>query len=370
MLKDQKARTADADGVRGKAGASDADNRSLADAIFKRGRGLYDEGRFDEAMIEWEKLVGLVDEEVTLRSLLTALRQAEAEARAAAESARQAQASAPKSVQAPEEALQFLTRAEQKLREDSREFGRSSAARSNEAVDRQKSVDADLARASELYDQGRMDEAVALWEKIAGETENGAALLERVNALKTARAGLLNDRKMYEEVSAKVEAVKTRVPDEFLRELETANADLVRAVTDAKAGAAEAEKQLVDRRGWVDTKFREGKVLYDQGRFSEAIGTWDTLTPFLEKDSRFIALIADLKSKATRLSAADGKLAKPAVPLDEVDAMMVEYNVMTPEEIEKRKTDLADTETWKEEEPAGTAAKKPEKARQCPLKRR
>ncbi len=265
-------------------------------------------------------------------------------------------------------------------------------------VDRQSLINTTFQKGKNLYEQDRIPEALEEWSTITPYLEKGSQSKEFIDAVAKNYENLLVVKKAAEEAQIK-KTVKFQAPEDMARVLEEAGNKLRAQVEDSKTRKESSENSRRERQLFIDGKFQRGQLLYQQGQVEEALTEWKAILPYIQDDSKVRQLIlkaeenrrlleeepqaapqrplilpADLEktlesvnktlekkteaksrekleadvldviqNKKEKLRKGEPKKAakvEPKVQLDEIEQMMLEYDIATPQELEKQHQEL------------------------------
>ena len=231
-------------------------------AAFEKGRRLYDAGDLDGALVEWETLAPSVEDGQTIRTLIASIRADREAARKASE-----RPAAPTAVRAPKELLNDLESASERTKAQVAEARariveaeKASADSSAETLRVRESFEAGRA----LFQSGKIAEAIAEWEKLPASAGARASL----SKLKENYRLLQETKKVSPPTAGETRAFSPKELEAFL---DTASRRMKAELSEAEARRAAREKPVREREGAVQSLFENGKLLYYQGRYDEAL---------------------------------------------------------------------------------------------------
>jgi hypothetical protein len=264
-------------------------------------------------------------------------------------------------------------------------------------VDRQTLINTTFQKGKNLYEEDRIPEALEEWATITPYLDKGSQLKEFIDGVAKNYENSLLVKKAAAEADAK-KAIKFQAPEDMPRYLEEAGNKLKAQVEDSRMQKEAAENLRRERQLFIDGKFQKGRLLYEQGKPEDAITEWKTILPYIQDDSKVRQLILkaeehnqmlkeeppasespvvippdlgpalvslnsalekkaesknrekleadvrdviqDKKEKLHKTNAKKTKKIESEIPLDEIEQMMLEYNIATPQELEKRHQEL------------------------------
>jgi hypothetical protein len=116
-----------------------------------------------------------------------------------------------------------------------------------------------------------------------------------------------------EETPGKEPPVKLKNEEEVLTVLTQANDTLKTQADELRSKADAAEKDIKDRKDWIEFTFQKGKTFYDQGNYAKAVEEWGVLGPYLGESPQVRDKIEEAKKNYS-----EGKMAQKVI--DTVEA--------------------------------------------------
>lgn len=270
-----------------KAAQALAEREALVAATLKNAGAYFEKGRYEDALKEWDSIAGQFENADELKKMLDSLRrdhQAMADAKAAAN---QAIAKNNMKFKAPAEFAQSLAAASQALQASAQKSLAQRAEMEKQVADRQAAMLALFKKGTELYQKGQVPDAIVEWSKLDVYLDADSSLKPLLEQLRQDHAKALAARKSADDFAANgYKELKLPYADEMAKLLNEADAKLKNEAKTYENRRAETEKILAERQEWVAATFQKGKVLYEQGRYDEAVEVWDTVTPYLQDESK------------------------------------------------------------------------------------
>ena len=396
------AQTQEAEVAKQKAVQYLADRQGQVQQTFDRGKKFYWEGKIAEAIQEWTSIAPYLEDSSIKTSVQAVTANYEALLKIQQE-AQGAELRKDSKLKTPDELPKILGDANQIITSQTQYAETQKKLADQTFVDRQSIINSTFQKGKTLYEQDRIPEALDEWATITPYLEKGSQLKAFIDNVAKNYQESQVAKKVAEEAETK-KAIKFRSPEDLSKLLDEASQKLNAQAEDSKMQKEVAEKTRADRQAFIDANFEKGKTMYENGNISGAVDAWTALIPYIEDDAKIRQLIlkveenrralqeasastetpapepraalpddfekmlndsnrelekktgekgrakleADVREviqnkKASSKKAADKKSVKTkseAIPMDEIEQMMVEYNVATPNEIEKRHQEL------------------------------
>ena len=264
---------------------------------FDLGKSFYLEGKFDQAIAEWEKFGPYLDEQSGAKKLLEAVKQSYEEASLAKKSAVEAAAGDYQGLKLPyaEQMEKLLSEADTKLKEEASAYTVKKGEMEKTMAERQEWSVTTFNKGKIFYDQGQYDEALGQWERLLPYLEEGQAIKERIISLRESVNAIAAGKNSLGESSSGERPVKLKNEEEVLMVLEQADQKFKAEAEALRAKKLDLEKSFEQRAAWMEDTFQKGKTYYDQGNYSKAVEEWGTLGPYLGENPRVRDLIEAAK---------------------------------------------------------------------------
>ncbi len=363
--------------AREKSEAAASEKKAQTDALFENGRALYEQGRVVEALEEWKKLLPYLSDRARIEALMDEAGAAAKSADSASNDSRAAAKRAAFKFESENSLAVLLSAAAEKKRSESGRLERVRQDVQASADKRRALVDTAFKKGKALYDQGKPDEALKEWELMLPEFQDPAGVQALMKEFDQANRAALEASAQAQKTQSLTHQ-KLGTPEGMALLLKEEGQRLKAETAIVGAANVAAQAQIKERQGLLDANFRKGKSLYAKGKVNEALEVWRSLLPRLEEADALNKLLLDVEQKHERLVndqklyerslAAQPEKEKLKAPegfrrtleetdralagsiierqgqaqkklktknLDEIEQMMLEYNVMDLEEIEK-----------------------------------
>ncbi|OGW91792.1 MAG: hypothetical protein A3D28_03875, partial [Omnitrophica bacterium RIFCSPHIGHO2_02_FULL_63_14] len=278
-----------------------AEHKANLQGIHDKAKTLFAEGRFREAADAWSQLTPLVADGPVIRQSLDDFRRRHAEVEQTRAAADQAEASSRQTQKAPAEFLKMLSQAEKDLEAQAREDAERQARLQKELSDRQAGVLESFRKAGELYKKGDVEGALKIWEALEPQVDPSQGLLALIQKVRSsyeeaqAARGAANDF-----ANTQYKDLKVPYADQMTALLNEMDQGLAARTQKAQEDLNQMQKTLAERQEWINATFQKGRDLYQEGRHQEALDSWETLTPHLDKTSQIRDQIARQRQALSR----------------------------------------------------------------------
>lgn len=277
---------------------------------FDEGRALFDRGRTAEALDAWDRATAGLESESAIRRKLAELRLQSSNVAALARAA----GDRPAAPRVPLDEISAAITAASKQLESEAQTLRSKQKQQNAAAnERQAEIERVFEAGKTLYGQGRYDAAIGEWSRIPEFADDGAAVRQRIDELRTLYAASNQARAEAKKSAETADAVRAALPQEFYAVLEEAGralkSETVRVRAETETARRLRDETLSRKQAEIDATFQAGRELLRQGRYEQAIGEWRKLLPYVDGQSGLESLLDALKDAHGRLEMARAETA-------------------------------------------------------------
>lgn len=264
---------------------------------FDLGKAFYLEGKFDQAVAEWEKFRPYLEERSGVQKLIEAVKQGHNEASVAKKAAVEAAAGDYQGLKLPYagQITKLLTEADAKLKEEAAEYTAKKNEMAKTMSERQEWSITTFNKGKIFYDQGQIEEALDQWERLLPYLEEGAVIKERIQSLRENHNAIVAGKNSLRDPSSGETRVKLTNENQMLDILTTADQRFKDDVEAARMKRLELERSLEQRKAWIEDTFEKGRIYYDQGNYAEALEEWGILGPYLGEHPKVRDLIETAK---------------------------------------------------------------------------
>ena len=295
----------EAENQRVKADQTLSERQLFVKTTFEKGKTLYGEAHFAEAIQEWEKLGPYLDEQTGIQKLIGEAKTNYKNAMDSKQLAVEAFAKEYKGLKLSytDQMIKLLEEANAKLSSESAQNKLKVDDLEKTLAERREWAANTFNKASVYYDQGRYDEAIEQWERLLPYLESDSPMKKQIEMIRTNFNALQNGSKSAETLNTKKDKW-TEVPEEFSQSLTEVSKKFEEKARDAQSGSATLEKEISDRKEYFRFVYQKGKDLFDQGNDEEALKAWETLMPYLAEAPGIKAQIETAKNSLKDLKAA------------------------------------------------------------------
>ncbi len=368
-----KAQLAEAEAYKAKAEQQLAGRQAQIQAAFEKGKQAYWDGKVSEAVQEWSSIADSLEDQSVRKSIQTVAESYDNLLKTQ-RAAQEAELKKNNKLRTPDELPRLLADAKQIVSSQQTYSETQKKIADQTFVDRQALINTTYEKGKRLYNENRIPEALEEWGTITPYLENGSQLKEFIQGVQESYDQSLIAKKAADEAQVK-RTIKFQSPENLSTLLEETGRKLKAQADESQSKKAEADKTRADRQLFIDSNFLRGKLLYEEGKLTEAIDIWKSLLPYLHDDGKVRQLIVkaenarrelseqqkkskleedvrnviqDKKISSTKIAGLStpakptkaGKPAKSGPQLDEIEQMMLEYNIASKTELEKRHQEL------------------------------
>jgi hypothetical protein len=263
-----------------------ADRKNWVEVTFQKGRHAYAQGNFKDAAAEWRTLLPFIENGEQLKS---AIDDFERNLQVSMESSKVfagAQARKDTRFPAPEELSVLLTQLNEKVKNEALEATAEKVKAEQVHFERQKAVQQAFERGRAFYQEGRIEDALAEWDRLAPYLDAQSGAQKLLDAVKQSyRASLDAKKAAVEAAAADYQGLKLPYSEQMAKLLSDADQKLQEEASKLDTKKREVERTLAERQEWSVTTFNKGKVFFDQGQYEQALGQWERLLPYLSDGS-------------------------------------------------------------------------------------
>jgi cytochrome c-type biogenesis protein CcmH/NrfG len=347
-----------------------ASRQAQIQAGFEKGKQAYWDGKLGEAVQEWSAIADSLEDQSVRKSIQTVTESYDTLLKLQ-RSAQEAELKKDNKLRTPDELPRLLEDAKQIVTSQKTYSETQKKIADQTFVDRQALINTTYEKGKRLYNENRIPEALEEWGTITPYLENGSDLKQFIQGVQQSYDNSLVAQKAAQEAQVK-RTIKFQSPEDLSALLEDASLKLKAQADASKSKKAEADKTRADRQLFIDSNFIRGKLLYEQGKLTEAIDVWKSLLPYLHDNAKVRELI--VKAEAARRELADqqkrskleedvrevildkkassskasqpiasnkvARTAKTGPQLDDIEQMMLDYNIASKTELEKRHQEL------------------------------
>lgn len=343
-----------------------SDLQERSQEAFRKGKNLYDRGRYAEAFREWDAaLPSLEGQSVkkTIEFLKSRVKDVVVEpapvipspepivspketARAVSGVSAALPAIAPQTerpvIRFPEGFKETLAKAEQKTVKENRAAAQQVARDRKEkerVVKLQKELNASFEKGKKAFENGKIDQAVSEWEKILPHLADPSKVTNRLGLLRRSQRHLAKLKEIGRRPQKKFSpsAQTAAISKELSGLLEASNADLVAGVKHQMKAREDLrlEAQKKDEESArLKKEFESGRELLQQGDYGRAAQAWEKILPSLGSQEELRKKLNELKENRRRAKEISALLAVREVrtlPLEEA-AQELEMNELLQKE--------------------------------------
>ncbi len=271
------------------------ESRTQSASALSRGNKLYESGDVEGAIREWRSALPHLQDADRLAPLLDRL---ESEQRVL--SAAPAGPAADVKTETPKEFTDALKDRMQRISAKKAALTSSAAEREKAAADRQTAVRQALENGRVLMTQDRVEEALSLWESVAGDLKDEVNIRRLIAGVRQAA----KDLESAQAGDSKTETEKLSAPAELSAALEKLNARFRQEAAQVSLARSADKKLEADRKAFVDGKLSEGRRAYEAGHWNEALAAWRELIPYFQDGKALEAALESIRKSAADLEAA------------------------------------------------------------------
>ena len=311
-----------------------AERQSLVNSTFEKGKIYYDTGNYGRAIEIWAAMLPYLEESPQLETEIKIFRENLAQTESAKKTAQEAISKQNLRLKAPADMASLLIEANERLKNEVFEAQGQKTKVEQNAVERQAWMNAAFQRGLESYNQGRLGEAIDEWGKLSPYLEDQSSMQKLIETVRKTNLEALEAKKSaVEAVASEYQGLKLSYSDQMVKLLQDANSKLISEISSQRSKRDQVERTLAERKEWTTTTFNKGRVLYEEGRYGEAIAQWGRLAPYLEEGSHLSNLIESFKKNyelsetaKSSVSESEGREKAPPVNAAAMTAYLEEAN--------------------------------------------
>lgn len=356
-------------------------------AAFDKGRQLYNSGQVEEALKIWKEIAPYSKDEVTVLGLIASVEAKVKDTSQAQAAAEMAKTESEKKPEAPAELTAFLKTANERLQSQIDAAGAIESDAASRIATSQGFISQKTDEGKRLATAGQYTEAVAQWREVVPYFSDGAALVNELDLLEKNAATARLSRSSVEETLARRDQ-KPAIPADTRQFISNKIRDLMQESLAAETKQSEILIASSNRREKARAGLLSARGLYENGQIPEAIAQWREVAPEFSDGESLLTDLTRLEQSFNKSTAAwdamkkadeeakrrldpseelklvihqarqklDAEVAsakvetiaikktagiqqtaqEARVPLDEVDKLMLDFNVTTMDELEKR----------------------------------
>ena len=280
------------------------ERKDWIDVTFQKGKLAYSQGRYQEAAAEWKTMLPFIENGSALEAGISDFERNLQVSLEASKTNAEADAKKNMKFPAPDELGVLLVQLNEKVKNEALEAGAEKIRADQQSSERQKWLKQTFELGRSFYLEGKYDQAISEWEKLAPFLEAQAGTLQLLDAVKQGYQDSLEAKKGAVEAAAgDYQGLKMPYADQMTRLLNEANAKLKEEAEAARTKTGEMQKTLAERQEWSTTTFNKGKVFFDEERYEEALGQWERLLPYLAEGSDIKRQITSLRESLNTIMA-------------------------------------------------------------------
>jgi len=283
------------------------ERKDWIEVTFQKGKLAYSQGRYQEAAAEWKTMLPFIENGSALEAGISDFERNVGVSLEASKTNAEAEAKKNMKFPAPDELGVLLVQLNEKVKNEALEAGAEKIRAEQQFSERQRWLKQTFELGRSFYLEGKFDQAITEWEKLAPYLEAQAGTLQLLDAVKQGYQDTLEAKKGAVEAAAgDYQGLKMPYADQMSRLLGEADTKLKEEAAAARTKTGEIQKTLAERQEWSTTTFNKGKVFFDQERYEEALGQWERLQPYLAESSDIKRQITSLRENLNTITASKG----------------------------------------------------------------
>ncbi len=329
------------------------DRKNWVEVTFQKGKLAYSQGRFKDAVAEWNTLLPFIENGDVLQNALADFERNLQTSMDSSKIAEEAAAKKGSKFSSPDELGVLLMQLNEKVKNEALEANAEKIKAEQTFSERQKWMVQTFDLGKSFYQEGKIDQAIGEWSKLSPYLEEKSGMQKLLDAVKQNYEDAMVAKKGAVEATANdYHGLKLPYAEQMSKLLEDADKKLKEEVLQYSTKQQEVEKTMAERREWSVTTFNKGKVFYDQGQYDEALNQWERLLPYLAEESELKRQIQSLRVNYNAVVAgknALGGAAENEKPVtlkneDEILSALQEANTKFKNEAEAAHTQAASSE--------------------------
>ncbi len=304
-----------------------ADREKWIDTTFQAGQLAYKQGRYKEAVTEWNTLLPFIENGSDLKKLLSDFERNLEVSTQSAKILEEASLKKEIKLAAPDELGVLLMELNEKVKNEAFEANAEKIKAEQSLSERRKWMSETYELGKQFYQQGKFDKAMDEWSKLSPYLEAASGAQKLIDAVKENYEESLRAKKSAVEAAATdYTGLKLPYAESMTRLLSEADAKLKEDTQAYRLKQENMKKTMAEREEWSVTTFNKGKVYYDQGDYEQALGQWERLVAYLEEGSEIKQKIESLRESFNALVAGKEALGDPdkekPVKLEKADTIL------------------------------------------------
>ncbi len=263
---------------------------------YEKGKDAYLEGRYDDAIAEWYKLIFKLGRQPQLKESIEKMKAAYREYKKARVGYDSIASSADGVKHPASETMQrFFESASDELKQKSETAFRDEKDMKNTYAQQQEQVNQIFLKGKLLYSQGKYKEALDEWQLMSAYFENDPALKSAFLSMQGSSQSYDLAKSSYQAIDS-AGAFRIHLPDNFFLTIQDAASKLASQTREVEDKRTETEKAVESKKAEVIQAFDYGKRLYDSGKISEAAAAWRKILPWVENPEDLQTMITQMES--------------------------------------------------------------------------
>ncbi len=304
-----------------------ADREKWIDTTFATGHLAYKQGRYKDAVTEWNTLLPFIENGSDLKKALTDFERNLEVSMQSSKILEEAAAKKEIKFAAPDELGVLLMELNEKVKNEAFEASAEKIKAEQSTSEKRKWITETFELGKQFYQQGKFDKAMDEWTKLSPYLEASSGVQKLIDAVKENYAASLEAKKSAVQAAANdYTGLKLPYAQSMTKLLTEADEKLKQDTESYRAKQENMKRTMAEREEWSVTTFNKGKVYYDQGDYDQALNQWERLVPYLEESSDIKEKIESLRENFNTLLAGKEALGDPTqerpVKLEKADTML------------------------------------------------
>ena len=265
-------------------------------STFQKGKNLYGDGKYKEAMDIWETITPYLENEVEVKSYILTARQNLDAFDLAQKSLADVSSGSEQKFKAPEELSKLLNDSISQMDSQLRQAQAQKTKAEQTLEEREKNMNAAFEKGKAFYVQGMYAEAMDAWKEMIPFLENKAPVEALLQKLAETNVRWIETQKAVEDAKNR-NSGQFAPPADLAQLLEKANKDLQSQIEAATSERGAMEKSLAEREAWMASTMQKGKTAYEAGQLDQAITEWEKIAAYLDPAAEEKNWVMNLKKK-------------------------------------------------------------------------